>query len=202
MNYGNRNASSPYSMKDLAFSYTAAVSTSIAVALGMRSMAKKMLGKGALSGAKLKLVNTLVAYVAAASAGAINLILIRKTELKTGIKVFDEEGKERGVSKVCAQQAIMQSALSRVVLPIPAICLPGILLSFIQYMKIVPKSRAGSIVLELSVLSFAVWIGLPIALSIFPQRAKIPAGKLEANLQDLKLEGGRSIDYYYFNKGL
>lgn len=98
LNYGNRNASSPYTTRDLAFGYSAAVGSSVTVALALRKLFANVSKN--VTGAKLILVNSLVAAMASGSANFMNTMCMRKVEMKNGIEVFrDEQMTERlGVS--------------------------------------------------------------------------------------------------------
>lgn len=85
MNYGNRNASSTYTLKDLGRGYGGAVAVSVGIALVTRTVFAKQISR--LSGSRLIVANSLLAYMCAATAGASNLILMRSKELKSGIKI-------------------------------------------------------------------------------------------------------------------
>lgn len=98
MNYGNRNASSPYTNGDLARGYSGAVAVSVSIALFTRTIfAKQLVG---MKGPKLVVANAFLNYIAGATAGACNLALMRSKELKDGILVTNEAGTvEYGKSK-------------------------------------------------------------------------------------------------------
>jgi hypothetical protein len=79
MNYGNRNASSTYTVTDLMRGYSGAVVTSMSIALISRMMLAQRLA--ALSGARLILASACLNYFAAALAGTANVALMRFKEL-------------------------------------------------------------------------------------------------------------------------
>jgi len=79
LNYGNRNASSNYTTKDIALSYIAACSSSIIVGLGIRKLLEKR--SNSATGAKLILLNSVSSFFACASAGFINAWCMRQTEM-------------------------------------------------------------------------------------------------------------------------
>jgi len=75
VNYGNRNASSEYTTKDIMKSYTCACSVSIGVALTIRkALAKRTAG---LKGPKLLIFNSISAGAAIGTAGFVNAYLMR-----------------------------------------------------------------------------------------------------------------------------
>eukprot|EP00352_Strombidinopsis_acuminata_P009013 CAMPEP_0176351688 /NCGR_PEP_ID=MMETSP0126-20121128/10421_1 /TAXON_ID=141414 ORGANISM="Strombidinopsis acuminatum, Strain SPMC142" /NCGR_SAMPLE_ID=MMETSP0126 /ASSEMBLY_ACC=CAM_ASM_000229 /LENGTH=79 /DNA_ID=CAMNT_0017702341 /DNA_START=586 /DNA_END=825 /DNA_ORIENTATION=- len=79
MNYGNRNISSTSSVSDLAKGYTGAVVTSCGIAFTSRTLMAKQLS------ALYVLANAGLSWLAAAFAGASNLMLMRFKELQDGI---------------------------------------------------------------------------------------------------------------------
>lgn len=89
INYGNRNASSPYTTNDLAFGYSAAVGSSVSVALVLRKLFSGMTSR--FTGPKLTLINSLVAAMASGSANFLNTFCMRQAEAKNGIEVFSDE---------------------------------------------------------------------------------------------------------------
>ena len=65
------------------------------------------------------LVGRLVPFVAVAAANCINIPMMRQKELQSGIPVFDEDDNRIGESKVAAKSAILQVAVSRVIMAMP-----------------------------------------------------------------------------------
>ena len=90
MNYGNRNASSEYTTSDLARGYSAAVVTSVSIALISRTLMAKQLAS--LKGPRLILTNAFLNWMAAAFAGFANCALMRQKELFEGISVYNKDG--------------------------------------------------------------------------------------------------------------
>lgn len=89
LNYGNRNASSPYTNKDLAFGYSAAVGSSVSVALFLRKAFSGLTRN--VTGSKLILINSLVAAMASGTANFFNTFCMRQAEMKNGIEIFSDE---------------------------------------------------------------------------------------------------------------
>ena len=90
MNFGNRNASSAFSLKDLGIGYCGAVTVSVGIAMWSRVLFAPLLTT--LSGSKLVLINAFIGWIAGAMAGACNLTLMRWKEMKTGIDVYNKDG--------------------------------------------------------------------------------------------------------------
>ena len=75
LNYGNRNASSPYGISDLLKGYLAAVVVSMTIALNLKTFIYKYLGT--VSSGSAVFVNAFIAYLSCAFAGASNVIFMR-----------------------------------------------------------------------------------------------------------------------------
>mmetsp|Transcript_34483 Transcript_34483/g.46464 ORF Transcript_34483/g.46464 Transcript_34483/m.46464 type:complete len:110 (+) Transcript_34483:68-397(+) len=75
LNYSNRNASSTYTSEDIIKSYSAACTSSILVALGIRKALSGYSNKA--TGARLIMLNTVSAFFACATAGFLNTWFMR-----------------------------------------------------------------------------------------------------------------------------
>ena len=100
-------------------------------------------------------------------------------EIKRGIKIYDEVGEEMGVSKESARKAVLQTSFSRMVLSFPIFIIPGVSMAMFEKFGLIPKSKAPKTLLEVSVIAFALWIALPISVSLFPQRGVVKANEIE-----------------------
>ncbi len=92
INSANSNKSSPLSTQTLVKSYLLAVSASCSVAVGLNALVPRL--KRLSPGARTTL-GRLVPFAAVASAGALNVFLMRGEEIRRGIDVFPAaSGKE------------------------------------------------------------------------------------------------------------
>jgi len=155
MNYGNRNASSLQTTGDLVFGYSAAVAASIGMGLGLKKICFSATKN--MKGGSLILANCLISYVAVATAGFLNSLCMRMGELNRGIKVYDENNEEMGVSKVCASKAVYQTAFSRLILSAPTFVIPGVAMFLLDKARLMPKHRVPKTIVELLVIAFALW---------------------------------------------
>lgn len=75
LNYGNRNASSNYTTQDIMRGYSAACSSSIVVALGIRKALESRTKN--MRGGKLVIFNSISAFFACSTAGFLNAYFMR-----------------------------------------------------------------------------------------------------------------------------
>eukprot|EP00922_Rhytidocystis_sp_ex-Travisia-forbesii_P070410 GHVS01105176.1.p1 GENE.GHVS01105176.1~~GHVS01105176.1.p1 ORF type:complete len:353 (-),score=42.29 GHVS01105176.1:149-1114(-) len=170
---------------DLLKGYSCACLVSVGLAVGSSQWLSR---SNKLSDVVRSRLRMIVPYVAVASAGVANVGLMRLRELTDGIPVFFNPAGDNsppeplGVSKVAAKQALMQTAISRIVLPIPILALPPPILALCYRLPAVKASRVLKVAAELTVLTAGLWIGLPCAVGIFPQMASLPVTDVEPEL--------------------
>lgn len=144
INSANANKSTPLSTTTLLQSYLLAVSASCSVALGLNALVPHLKH---LSPHTKTLLTRLVPFAAVASAGALNVFLMRGEEIRRGIDVFpvlsEEEKAQRekdgggellslGKSRKAATLAVGETALSRVFNSTPIMVLPALVLVRLQ----------------------------------------------------------------------
>ena len=143
VNFSNANKSVPLSTSTIVKSYLLAVSASCGVAVGLNALVPRL--KGLSPNAKL-IAGRLVPFAAVATAGALNVFLMRGEEIKQGIDVYpalseiekrrvetgDLEVKPLGKSRKAATLAVGETALSRVLNATPIMVLPPLVLVRLQ----------------------------------------------------------------------
>lgn len=126
-------------------SYFLAVSASCTVAVGLNSIVPRL---KRLSPNTRLILGRLVPFAAVASAGALNVFLMRGEEIRKGIDVFpvlsEEETRKKeetgeavaslGKSKKAATLAVGETAISRVLNATPIMVLPPLILVRLQKM--------------------------------------------------------------------
>lgn len=150
INNANANKSTPLSTSTMVQSYFLAVSASCSVALGLNAIVPRL--KRLSPGTKTVLTR-LVPFAAVASAGALNVFLMRGEEIRKGIDIYpvlsEEEKVQRekdgkgmqslGKSKKAATIAVAETALSRVLNATPIMVLPPLILVRLQRTKWLKK---------------------------------------------------------------
>ncbi|KAL8834395.1 MAG: hypothetical protein Q9170_003763 [Blastenia crenularia] len=209
INSANANKSTPLSTPTLVKSYFLAVSASCSVALGLNALVPRL---KRLSPGTKTILTRLVPFAAVASAGALNVFLMRGEEIRKGIDVFPQlteaqkvkavkEGKDvesLGKSKKAATMAVAETALSRVLNATPIMVLPPLVLVRLQRTDWL-KSRPRLVLpVNLGLILTTSVFALPLALGAFPQRQAIQAKKLEGEIAD---QVGRD-GMVEFNRGI
>ena len=189
VNYFNRNASSHVTNETLIMSYAGAVTSAICIAYGLSSAVK-----ATMSPDRAIKVLRLVAMPTSMIASSVNCYIVRRPELETGIMVYDEQGKELGLSKAAAKKSMSEVIFSRMVLPIPVFGVPPLLMSVPIISRFLLRNPRMTLPVSASFLMLGFGFGLPASIAAFPQKGSISASLIEP---ELKAHG--TVTY---NKGL
>jgi tricarboxylate carrier len=209
INSSNANKSSPMSTSTLVQSYFLAVSASCSVALGLNALVPRL--KGVSPGTRM-ILGRLVPFAAVASAGALNVFLMRGEEIRKGIDVYPSVSQSTsskddtdapapeslGKSKKAATLAVGETALSRVFNATPIMVLPPLILMKLQRSQWLKSNPRMVLPVNLGLILTTSIFALPIALAVFPQRQAIAAEKLEQEFHGKGGEGGM----VEFNRGI
>lgn len=212
INNANANKSTPLSYSKIAQSYFLAVGASCSVALGLNSIVPRL--KGLPPNTRL-ILSRLVPFAAVASAGALNVFLMRGEEMRTGIDVYpvlSEQEKQRlskegkaendvpslGKSKKAAQLAVAETAVSRVLNSSPVMVIPPLILVRLQKTEWLKKNPRLTTPVNLGLILVTSYAVLPLALAAFPQRQRVRADSLEEEFHGHGGDGGLVV----FNRGI
>ncbi|ESO85043.1 hypothetical protein LOTGIDRAFT_130996 [Lottia gigantea] len=194
VNYSNRNASKPTPINRFIMGYLGAVTSAVGIALGLKNLIKKA---NRFSPATKLLIQRFVPFPAVASASVCNVVLMRNNELSEGIDVTDKDGKVVGTSLIAAKKALIETAITRLVLPAPILILPPIIMSYIERTKFLKRYPKIHLPVNAFVCTAAFALALPVAIALFPQYSQISTKNLEKEFLNLTNE-----DVLYYNKGL
>jgi hypothetical protein len=216
INNANANKSTPLSTRKIVESYLLAVSASCSVALGLNALVPRLKG---LSPNTKMVLGRLVPFAAVASAGALNVFLMRGEEIRKGIDVYPavdhatppstsdskatsdeqtEPAPSLGKSKRAATIAVSETALSRVFNATPIMVLPPLILLRLQKQEWLKKRPRMTVLVNLGLILGTSIFALPLALAVFPQRQAILAEKLEGEFHGKGGDGG----LVEFNRGI
>ncbi|KAI1422025.1 sideroflexin-5 [Xylaria sp. FL1777] len=212
INNANANKSTPLSYSKLAQSYFLAVGASCSVAVGLNSLVPRL--KRVTPSTKL-ILSRLVPFAAVASAGFLNVLLMRGEEMRVGIDVYpvlsaadkeklaaegraESEVTSLGKSRRAATIAVGETALSRVLNSTPIMVVPPLILVRLQRTQWLRSNPRLTLPVNLGLILGMSYIALPLALAAFPQRQKISAESLEAEFHGRGGDGGMVV----FNRGI
>ena len=200
INTANSNKSHPLTTKQIATNYTWAVGASCSVALGLNALVPKLKNISPLTKTVL---TRLVPFAAVASAGILNVFLMRSEEIRKGISVFDADGKDRGNSKIAAWYAVGETAASRVINSTPIMVVPPLILVRLQKLKFLRgKPKSFEVLTNIGLIFVTSLAVLPFALAVFPQRQALAVLSLEPKFQGLKDKNGNEVTQLEFNRGI
>ena len=70
--------------------------------------------------------------VCVAIASTLNAVLMRNHELREGIIVMEESGKDVGTSVIAARRAVTETAITRAILPAPILLIPPVIMAGLE----------------------------------------------------------------------
>ncbi|KAJ1213059.1 hypothetical protein NDU88_000698 [Pleurodeles waltl] len=175
VNYANRNATKPSPTSKFIQGYLGAVISAVSIAVGLNVLVQRA---NTFTPATRLLIQRFVPFPAVASANVCNVVLMRHSELEEGIDVFDGDGNIVGSSKIAARHALIETALTRVVLPMPILVLPPVIMSVLEKTSLL-RSRPRLVLPVHSLVCLAAFgLALPLAISLFPQMSEANALQL------------------------
>jgi len=212
VNYSNSNKSTPLSYSKIAQSYLVAVTASCSVAVGLNSLVPRL---RRISPSTRLVLGRLVPFAAVASAGFLNVFLMRGEEMRTGIDVFPvlsaadkeklaAEGRAEGdvpslgKSRKAATLAVAETAVSRVLNSSPIMAIPPLILLRLQRTEWLRRNPRYTTPVNLGLILVTSYAVLPLALAAFPQRQKVSADSLEEEFHGRGGDGGLVV----FNRGI
>ncbi|XP_027857419.1 sideroflexin-5a isoform X1 [Xiphophorus couchianus] len=194
VNYSNRNATKPAPFSKFFQGYVGAVTSAVSIAVGLNVLIQKA---DRLSPTTKLLVQRFVPFPAVASANICNVVLMRHTELSDGIAVLDDSGKVVGTSKIAARHALLETALTRVVMPMPIMVLPPMVMAVLEKLPLLQRRQRLVLPVHSLVCLAAFGLALPLAISLFPQMSQISANQLEP-----EIAAATDCQILTYNKGL
>jgi len=226
INYYNGNKTQPTDMKTTIQGYVGAVTGACGVSLGLKTLIDKSKYDVAQ---KIKL-QRFVALPAIITAAAINVVLMRRNELSTGINVYYEQQQQQqeeikskdsnsnnntevvviGTSQIAAKKGLKEMVISMMVLPLPVFLLPPIGLSMIESFgnkspaikNMLMKNKYATVGINAMFVLLGFTFGLPATIALFPQIGTVPVTELEDRFHNLRDRNNDPIQYLQYNKGL
>ena len=89
-----------------------------------------------------------------------------------GIEVTNKNGTiSYGKSRAAGRKALLETSLSRFILPLPCIGLPAIFYFILESMGLLPSGPLASKILESVLIIFSLTFALPFSIALFKQQA-------------------------------
>uniref|UniRef100_A0A3B4D0V9 Sidoreflexin n=1 Tax=Pygocentrus nattereri TaxID=42514 RepID=A0A3B4D0V9_PYGNA len=170
VNYANRNATKPTPTSRFIQGYLGAVTSAVSIAVGLNVLIEK---SRTFNPATRLIIQRFVPFPAVASANICNVALMRHNELSEGIDVLDSNGNVVGSSRIAAKHALMETAFTRVVLPLPIFVLPPIIMAFLEKRPLLQAHRWLMLPVHSLVCLAVFGLSLPLAISLFPQMSEV-----------------------------
>jgi hypothetical protein len=204
LTYSQRNASTSEITPSQILAYgSLAVSAAGGVTIAGRALSARLAKATTLAPSILSFSRMMTPVLSVALGNVAMTYSIRQQEIKEGIRVQDEAGDDISPtpSQAAARRAVGQTALSKVVLCFPPLLFPQ-LGNYLLTKKVAAIAARPALhsPINLALITAGLWVGLPVAVSVFPQRGSLPVAELEDDLKAVCVE--RGIDRVFFNKGL
>ncbi|KAK7084179.1 Sideroflexin-2 [Halocaridina rubra] len=197
VNFTNRNAKSPLTKEQMGIAYVSATGAALVTALGLK--------KG-LTKSKSTLLQRFVPFAAVAAANCVNIPFMRQNEIKNGICVVTENGKEVTESKVAAMKGISQVVVSRIFMAAPGMTILPVVMERLEKQSWLVRNPRLNAPFQTFACGVILTAMVPIACSLYDQKCSMKSAtlaKFEAQAY-LKLQENcpETPEYVYFNKGL
>ncbi|NXU39403.1 SFXN2 protein, partial [Drymodes brunneopygia] len=193
VNYTNRNAASPISLRQIGVAYVTATGAALATAVGLNLYTKQA----------PPLLARWVPFAAVAAANCVNIPMMRQQEIINGITVTDENNNELGRSRRAAVKGIAQVVLSRITMAAPGMIILPIIMERLEKFTFMQRIRVLHGPLQVLLCGGFLLFMVPAACALFPQRCSLALADLEPELRDrIMAKHGDKVPYVYFNKGL
>ncbi|XP_064923220.1 sideroflexin-2 isoform X2 [Columba livia] len=193
VNYTNRNAASPISLRQIGVAYVMATSTALATAVGLNLYTKRA----------PPLLARWVPFAAVAAANCVNLPLMRQQEIINGVTVTDKDNNELGRSRRAAVKGIAQVVVSRIAMAAPGMIILPVIMERLEKFAFMQRIRVLHMPLQVLLSGGFLLFMVPAACALFPQRCSLALADLEPELRDSIVAKHRDeVLHVYFNKGL
>jgi len=197
VNYSNRG-SDAQPVEEILKAYGAAVTVSLAGALTATAALRKFGGGGGMGAT---IIRSTLPMLSVAASGAANVGLMRKNEwMGPGVRVYDEDGKERGQSTAAGLISWKECSVARVLWNVPSMTFAPILAG--PMMAAVPALGRYPAMVELMLIYAGLVLGVPPALAYYPPTEVVAVERLEKQFWNITREDGTPVTQLSFAKGL
>nr|XP_014087537.2 sideroflexin-1-3-like [Bactrocera oleae] len=193
VNYTNRSGSSKLTTGDLVKCYCLGTGGALGTALSLNRLTANM----------PPLIGRLVPFVAISAANCINVPMMRSHEIRNGVVLLNEQGREVGVSKRAAITGIALVVLSRIAMAIPGMTFTPVLIDKLDKPgKLLNRLPWLNPPLQTGICGLLLIFATPMGCALWPQKMNIKIEKLEHEVQADVKKKNPDLKVVWFNKGL
>jgi len=183
-NYHNGNLSSSlYDDQELFGCYYLAILGSVVVGVKVHKLFQH---------SKSLFVCTFGHATALATAGCVNLLIMRHQELFEGVRAYNYSASMYDESKEAAKKGLSKTAFIRFTMQYPLVFFPVIVREALKKVRLYPGAGLGKVCMDVGLVSLSLLINVPVMFALYPHI--MHAEKLEKRWPQ---PGG-----FYFNRGL
>ncbi|KAL5011319.1 hypothetical protein ScPMuIL_009870 [Solemya velum] len=198
VNYTNRNAASELTTGKIAAAYISATGSALTIALGLKHY---------LSLKSSPMMQRFVPFAAVAAANAVNIPLMRQSELTSGVTMYDENNNEITKSRYAAMKGIGLVFLCRNIMAAPSMILLPLLMQPLEKTAWMKRFKFVNAPLQVFLSGLTLVFMVPIGCALFNQRCSLDVEKLKLldgkKYEELEERYGDNLPQtLYFNKGL
>nr|XP_056705916.1 sideroflexin-4 [Euleptes europaea] len=128
---------------------------------------------------------------------AFNVLVIRGTELESGIEIMDSKGCVVGVSQNAGEKAVKETALSRAVMVGATACIPDIVLHCLKRTKFLVRNPFVWGPLRSIMMVSILGLMIPVSFSWIP-----PLGTIQRSLIEPEIISSTEETEFFYNRGL
>ncbi|XP_034483045.1 sideroflexin-2 [Drosophila innubila] len=198
VNYTNRNANSPTSVKQLAVSYVSATTSALIAAIGCKNYWSKK---------ATPILQRYVPFAAVAAANCVNIPMMRQNEILHGIEVKNADGEVVGQSRLAAIKGISEVVLSRITMAAPGMLVLPVIMERLEKLPAYKRIKWINAPFQTLMVGCFLCFMVPTACAIFPQQCGLDTSTIRTFEPELyedmvKRTNGAVPKRVYFNKGL
>lgn len=195
--YANRNASNEDTAEQRLAAYVGATASSVAASLGIRRWARTMQNV-----AWQPVVARMGPFAAVAAADLLNLAVMRQSEYRQGVNVYDEHGDVIGKSKRAGALAVASCIAGRIFAAAPILIVPPLVMRRLETRPVLTRHPWLRVPLLLGLVGTAIQFSVPVTFGLFRQTAQVHLKYLEPELAAATRKDGELVDVVTYNKGI
>ncbi|ETV64637.1 hypothetical protein, variant [Aphanomyces astaci] len=193
--YANRNATNEDTSNQRIAAYVGATASSVAASLSVRRWAKTHSNPMMLR---------LAPFAAVAAADILNLVVMRQSEFRRGVNIYDEQGEWVGLSKLCGVYAVSSCIGGRILAAAPILMGPPLIMQLLEARTTLfhGHRRRFRVPATLFLVGLLIQTSVPLTFGLFRQSAQVDTQYIETEFQGRVHANGHLMRTVTYNKGI